>query len=278
MTVRVDTQEKEFRVDNVQGPWDVTARLRDVFAFVQDNLRGTDVDLREVEYAACNGMLHTLDPHTVLLSPEAYKEMNLSTQRAVRRPRHRHLDPRSAAHRHEPDAGHAGRARGRQEVRPHHEDQRRVDAQHGPQRRRASTCAARPARRSPSGSTATAPTAGRARSRSSSTREIIQVASRRAQAARRQHRLRAPQAVPGEHLDRARRGARRHEEAAASSRASSSICAATRAACSIRRRRSPTSSSPRGPSSRRSATRAKGARRRRRTARAPSRTIRSRCS
>src|SRR4051812_12962361 len=77
--VRVDTQEREFRVDNVQGPWDVSARLREVFAFVQDGLRGTEVDLREIEYAACNGMLHTLDPHSVLLSPEAYKEMNLST-------------------------------------------------------------------------------------------------------------------------------------------------------------------------------------------------------
>ncbi|HWL89714.1 MAG TPA: MXAN_5808 family serine peptidase, partial [Polyangiaceae bacterium] len=77
--VRVDTQEREFRVDNVQGPWDVSARLREVFAFVQDGLRGTEVDLREVEYAACNGMLHTLDPHSVLLSPEAYKEMTLST-------------------------------------------------------------------------------------------------------------------------------------------------------------------------------------------------------
>ena len=77
--VRVDTQEKEFRVDNVQGPWDVSARLRDVFAFVQEGLRGTEVDLREVEYAACNGMLHTLDPHSVLMSPEQYKEMSLST-------------------------------------------------------------------------------------------------------------------------------------------------------------------------------------------------------
>ena len=70
MKVRVDTQEKEFRVDNVQGPWDVSSRLREVFAFLQDDLRGTEVDLREVEYAACNGMLHTLDPHSVLLSPE----------------------------------------------------------------------------------------------------------------------------------------------------------------------------------------------------------------
>jgi carboxyl-terminal processing protease len=78
--VRVDTQEKEFRVDDVVAPWDVSAHLRDVFAFVQEGLRGTDVDLRDVEYAACNGMLHTLDPHSVLLSPDAYKEMNLTTQ------------------------------------------------------------------------------------------------------------------------------------------------------------------------------------------------------
>ncbi|AKU99905.1 Carboxyl-terminal protease [Labilithrix luteola] len=77
--VRVDTQEREFRVDNVLGLWDVSARLREILGFVQENLKGTEVDLRDVEYAACNGMLHTLDPHSVLLSPEAYKEMNLST-------------------------------------------------------------------------------------------------------------------------------------------------------------------------------------------------------
>jgi carboxyl-terminal processing protease len=82
VTVRVETNEKKFRVDNIQGPWDVSARLREVFAFLQKNLRGTEVDLREVEYAACNGMLHTLDPHSVFMSPDAYKEMNLSTSGA----------------------------------------------------------------------------------------------------------------------------------------------------------------------------------------------------
>jgi carboxyl-terminal processing protease len=82
VTVRVETNEKKFRVDNVQGPWDVSARLREVFAFLQKHLRGTEVDLREVEYAACNGMLHTLDPHSVFMSPDAYKEMNLSTSGA----------------------------------------------------------------------------------------------------------------------------------------------------------------------------------------------------
>jgi carboxyl-terminal processing protease len=83
VTVRVGPNAKKFRVDNVQGPWDVSAHLREVFAFLQENLRNSpEVDLREVEYAACNGMLHTLDPHSVFLSPEAYREMTISTQGA----------------------------------------------------------------------------------------------------------------------------------------------------------------------------------------------------
>jgi len=79
VTVRVENKEKKFRVDNVQAPWDVSARLREIFGFLQTSLKGSEVDLREVEYAACNGMLHTLDPHSTFLSPEAYKEMNVST-------------------------------------------------------------------------------------------------------------------------------------------------------------------------------------------------------
>ncbi|MBI5537960.1 MAG: PDZ domain-containing protein [Deltaproteobacteria bacterium] len=83
VTVRVGKSEKKFRVDNVQGPWDVSAHLREIFAFLQENLKNSpEVDLREVEYAACNGMLHTLDPHSVFLSPEAYREMTISTQGA----------------------------------------------------------------------------------------------------------------------------------------------------------------------------------------------------
>jgi carboxyl-terminal processing protease len=77
--VKVDTEVRAFRVDNIQGPWDVAARLREVFAFLQKNLKNTEVDLRDVEYAACNGMLSTLDPHSLFMSPDEYKEMNLST-------------------------------------------------------------------------------------------------------------------------------------------------------------------------------------------------------
>jgi carboxyl-terminal processing protease len=79
VTLRVDTHEKELRVDNVLGPWDVAARLREAFGFLQKHLAKSDVDLRSIEYAACNGLLRTLDPHSTFLSPEAYKEMNLST-------------------------------------------------------------------------------------------------------------------------------------------------------------------------------------------------------
>lgn len=82
VTVRVETAEARFRTDNVQGPWDVAARLREVFSFLQKNLKGSDVDLREVEYAACAGMLNVLDPHSAFLTPEAYKEMNVSTSGA----------------------------------------------------------------------------------------------------------------------------------------------------------------------------------------------------
>jgi len=78
--VQIETESKEFRVDNVQAIWDVAARLREVFVFLNEHLKkDPELDLREVEYAACNGILRTLDPHSVFMSPEAYREMNMST-------------------------------------------------------------------------------------------------------------------------------------------------------------------------------------------------------
>ncbi len=82
ITVQVENESRSFRIDDIQGPWDVAARLREVFAFLQKNLEGSGVDLRELEYAACNGMLHTLDPHSSFLSPEAYRDMNVTTSGA----------------------------------------------------------------------------------------------------------------------------------------------------------------------------------------------------
>jgi carboxyl-terminal processing protease len=82
VTVTVENDTQSFRVDDVQGPWDVAARLRDIFGFLQTKLKDSDVDLRQLEYTACNGMLHTLDPHSTFLTPEGYREMNTQTSGA----------------------------------------------------------------------------------------------------------------------------------------------------------------------------------------------------
>jgi carboxyl-terminal processing protease len=73
-------KKAEFRVDDVTAPWQLTERFKSEFGFLQDNLREEDLDLRDVEYAAVNGMLRTLDPHSVLLTPDVYNEMRTSTR------------------------------------------------------------------------------------------------------------------------------------------------------------------------------------------------------
>jgi carboxyl-terminal processing protease len=78
--VQLYDKRAQFRVDDVVAPWQLTQRFKDIFGFLQDNLREEDLDLRDVEYAAVNGMLRTLDPHSVLLTPDVYNEMRTSTR------------------------------------------------------------------------------------------------------------------------------------------------------------------------------------------------------
>jgi len=79
-SVRVGKSERTFRIDDVISPWALALRFRDVFAFLQKHLVDEDIDLKEIEYAAINGMLRTLDPHSVLLIPSVYQEMRMSTR------------------------------------------------------------------------------------------------------------------------------------------------------------------------------------------------------
>ena len=80
VTVNVYGATRSFRVDDVTSPWALSYRWREIFGFLQANLRDEDVELRDIEYAAINGMLRTLDPHSVLLDPETYTEMQMSTR------------------------------------------------------------------------------------------------------------------------------------------------------------------------------------------------------
>jgi carboxyl-terminal processing protease len=81
LKVQVNSAENEFAIADVSSPWELAGRFREVFAFLQDELEHEeDIELNEVEYTAVNGMLRTLDPHTVLLPPAVFKEMQTSTR------------------------------------------------------------------------------------------------------------------------------------------------------------------------------------------------------
>jgi carboxyl-terminal processing protease len=77
--LNVNGKLKEFDINHVDSLWKMSFTLKDVFEFVAKNMRPVD-DTREIEYAAVNGMLQTLDPHSILLRPELYREMKLTTR------------------------------------------------------------------------------------------------------------------------------------------------------------------------------------------------------
>ncbi|MGQ0508134.1 MAG: MXAN_5808 family serine peptidase, partial [Myxococcaceae bacterium] len=79
LKINVNGKTKEFDISRVDSIWKMNYAIKDVFEYVAKNMRPME-DTRDVEYAAINGMLSTLDPHSVLLRPEMYREMKLTTK------------------------------------------------------------------------------------------------------------------------------------------------------------------------------------------------------
>jgi carboxyl-terminal processing protease len=77
LTVVVNDKRETFSTSDVDSPWRLAGKLKKIFAFVQANMN-PGADLAQVEYAAVNGMLETLDPHSVLMDPEAARELDVS--------------------------------------------------------------------------------------------------------------------------------------------------------------------------------------------------------
>jgi carboxyl-terminal processing protease len=77
VAVNVDTNVKIFDLNTVSNSKkslsDAMAMLRDVFLFLQANYNG-ETALSKIQYAVLNGFLGGLDPHTLVFSPDAFKE------------------------------------------------------------------------------------------------------------------------------------------------------------------------------------------------------------
>ncbi|MEE2828116.1 MAG: S41 family peptidase, partial [Myxococcota bacterium] len=58
---------------------DLTGVVGEVATFLEAKLEA-DVERPPVEYALMNGMLETLDPHSVFIDPEGYKEMSITNK------------------------------------------------------------------------------------------------------------------------------------------------------------------------------------------------------
>lgn len=78
ITVAVNDKREVFDTSDVDSPWRMTIKLKKVFRFIETNMNA-GTDLAKIEYAAVNGMLTTLDPHSVLMDPEAARDMDVST-------------------------------------------------------------------------------------------------------------------------------------------------------------------------------------------------------
>jgi carboxyl-terminal processing protease len=78
--VTVNDKPEVFETDDVDSPWRLAGKLKKVFRFIETNMNTNDsANLAKVEYAAVNGMLSTLDPHSVLMDPEQARDMDVST-------------------------------------------------------------------------------------------------------------------------------------------------------------------------------------------------------
>ncbi|HTL35942.1 MAG TPA: MXAN_5808 family serine peptidase, partial [Kofleriaceae bacterium] len=78
VAVAVNDKREIFDTEDVDSPWRLSAKLKRIFRFIETNMNA-GADLAKVEYSAVNGMLSTLDPHSILMDPEAARDMDVST-------------------------------------------------------------------------------------------------------------------------------------------------------------------------------------------------------
>ncbi len=80
--VTVGEQKREFPLTGLDSVQAAAERLEEILVFTRESL-GSDLseaDTRELEYAAINGLLAPLDPHTILLDPKEHSDLGVKTR------------------------------------------------------------------------------------------------------------------------------------------------------------------------------------------------------
>jgi carboxyl-terminal processing protease len=79
LTLTVGSASRPLDISGVDSIFKVRAVMGEAVSFIRQHLVAHK-NLREIEYAATNGMLTTLDPHSILLEPKMFREMRLQTK------------------------------------------------------------------------------------------------------------------------------------------------------------------------------------------------------
>lgn len=80
LEVRVANAEQSFSLAKVSDVREAGDVLEKVLSFTQAQLSLEEEPLHELEYAAINGFLAPLDPHTILLTPEEHADLGVKTR------------------------------------------------------------------------------------------------------------------------------------------------------------------------------------------------------
>ena len=80
LEIQVVDERRTFELRSMESMWEMSLRLKEIFSFVERHLPDDpERDIQDIEYAAINGMVTTLDPHSGLLTPTHYEEMQTQT-------------------------------------------------------------------------------------------------------------------------------------------------------------------------------------------------------
>ena len=80
LEVIVGRNRRTFDLAQMESIFLARHRLRSILRFIGEHISDPEIKPQDVEYAAINGMLSTLDPHSVHMPAEMFQEMKVSTR------------------------------------------------------------------------------------------------------------------------------------------------------------------------------------------------------